>query len=136
MASPAGVAKFADGSKQASARMHILLALADVEDFATRRAAGGALAMLTEWDAAVSAVLEKERGVRIVLGMCKDENEEVMHRGFVVLMNLVSAPGGIGEEGLKKVKAEGGAEVLKESLRKARDPQVLGVGVEVLKKLV
>jgi hypothetical protein len=68
--------------------------------------------------------------------LCGDENEEVVHRGFVVLMNLISAPGGVGEEGLKKVKAEGGAEVLKESLRKARDPQVLGVGVEVLKKLV
>jgi hypothetical protein len=136
MASPAGVAKFADGSKQASARMHILLALADVEDFATRRAAGGALAMLTEWDAAVSAVLDKERGVRIVLGMCKDDNEEVMHRGFVVLMNLVTAPGAVGEEGLKKVKAEGGAEVVKESLQKGKNPQVLAVEVEVLKKLI
>jgi hypothetical protein len=136
MASPAGVAKFADGSKQASGRMHILLALADVEDFATRRAAGGALAMLTEWDAAVSAVLEKERGVRIVLGMCKDENEEVAHRGLVVLTNLVSAPGGVGEKGLEKVKAEGGAEAVKASLQKAKNPQVLAVGVEVLKRLI
>ena len=41
-----------------------------------------------------------------------------------------------GAKAEKKVKAGGGAEVLKESLRKARDPQVLGVGVEVLKKLV
>jgi hypothetical protein len=136
MASPAGVAKFADGSKQASGRMHILLALADVEDFATRRAAGGALAMLTEWDAAVSAVLEKERGVRIVLGMCKDESEEVIHRGFVVLLNIMNAPGGVGGKGLEKVKAEGGAEVVKGSLMRAKNAEVLGVGVEVLKKLV
>ncbi|GAB7326094.1 hypothetical protein MBLNU13_g10117t1 [Cladosporium sp. NU13] len=136
MASPAGVAKFADGSKQASGRMHILLALADVEDFATRRAAGGALAMLTEWDAAVSAVLEKERGVRIVLGMCKDESEEIMHRGFVIVMNIISAPGGVGEKGLEKVKAEGGAEAVKEGLMKAKNAEVLGVGVQVLKKLV
>jgi hypothetical protein len=136
MASPAGVAKFADGSKQASGRMHILLALADVEDFATRRAAGGALAMLTEWDAAVSAVLEKERGVRIVLGMCKDESEEIMHRGFVVLMNIVSAPGGVGKLGLERAKAENGAEAVKEGLLKAKNAEVLGVGVQVLKKLV
>lgn len=136
MASPAGVAKFADGSKQASGRMHILLALADVEDFATRRAAGGALAMLTEWDAAVSAVLEKERGVRIVLGMCKDESEEIMHRGFVVAMNIISAPGGVGDKGLEKVKAEGGAEAVKAGLMKAKNAEVLGVGVQVLKKLV
>jgi hypothetical protein len=136
MASPAGVAKFADGSKQASARMHILLALADVEDFATRRAAGGALAMLTEWDAAVGAVLEKERGVRIVLGMCDDESEEIVHRGYVVLLNVVSAPGGVGEWGLERVMGEGGVEVVKESLRKAKNAEVLGVGVQVLKKLV
>lgn len=136
MASPAGVAKFADGSKQASSRMHILLALADVEDFATRRAAGGALAMLTEWDAAVAAVLEKERGVKIVLAMCADENEEIVHRGLVCVMNLISAPGAVGTDGLKKVKAEGGADVVKEGLRKSKSAEVLGVGVEVLKKLV
>jgi hypothetical protein len=136
MASPAGVAKFADGSKQASARMHILLALADVEDFAMRRAAGGALAMLTEWDAAVGAVLEKERGIKIVLGMCGDESEEIVHRGYVVLLNVVSAPGGVGERGLERVKGEGGVEIVKESLRKAKNAEVLGVGVQVLKKLV
>lgn len=135
MASPAGVAKFADGSKQASSRMHILLALADVEDFATRRAAGGALAMLTEWDAAVAAVLEKERGVKILLAMCKDESEEIVHRGLVCVLNLVSAPGGVGTEGLKKIKDEGGPEIVKEGLRKSKNAEVLGVGVEVLKKL-
>lgn len=136
MASPAGVAKFADGSKQASSRMHILLALADVEDFATRRAAGGALAMLTEWDAAVSAVLEKERGVRILLGMCGDDSEEIVHRSFVALLNIVSAPGGVGEKGVERVKTEGGAEIVKTRLQKSKNPEVLSAGVEVLKKLV
>lgn len=135
MASPAGVAKFADGSNQASSRMHILLALADVEDFATRRAAGGALAMLTEWDAAVSAVLEKERGVKILLDLCADENAEVVHRGLVCVLNVVSAPGDVGTSGMKKVKEEGGAEIVKDNLRKLKNAEVLGVGVEVLKKL-
>ncbi|RAL67339.1 hypothetical protein DID88_008098 [Monilinia fructigena] len=41
MLSPEGVAKFSDGT--------------DAEDFPTRRAAGGALASLTEWDTAVNA---------------------------------------------------------------------------------
>ena len=39
MLSPTGVTKFADGGAKAKTRMHILLALADVEDVATRRAA-------------------------------------------------------------------------------------------------
>lgn len=135
MASPSFVAKFADGSKQAGQRMHILLALADVEDLATRRAAGGALAMLTEWDAAVSAVLEKERGIKIVLGMCEDDGEELKHRGLAVLLNVVSAPGNVGAKGLEKVKAANGADVVKEALRKTKNSEILGLGVEVLKKL-
>lgn len=135
MASPSGVAKFADGSKQASNRMHILLALADVEDLATRRAAGGALAMLTEWDKAVEAVLSKERGVKILLGMCEDDNEEMKHRGLVCVLNLVNAPGKLGEEVVSKVKAEGGEASLRESLRGTKSPEILNIGVQALKKL-
>jgi hypothetical protein len=37
---------------------------------------------------------------------------------------------------LERVKGEGGVEVVKESLRKAKNAEVLGVGVQVLKKLV
>lgn len=62
VASPNCVAKFVgDGSKREGTRMQIILALADAEDLATRRAAGGALAMLTQWDAAVTAVLDQNK---------------------------------------------------------------------------
>lgn len=132
MASPSGVVKFADGSKAAGNRLHILLALADSEDLATRRAAGGALAMLTEWDKACEAVINRERGVEILLGMVGDNNEEVRHRGVVCLRNLVC--GGGGYEG--KFKEAGGVEVLREALRGTRNPEVLSVGVEALKVLM
>lgn len=132
MTSPAGVAKFADGSKTASNRLHILLALADAEDFATRRAAGGAVAMLTEWDKACEAVAGRERGIRIVLDMVAEDNDEIRHRGVVVLRNLVC---GLGKYG-KEVKAEGGIEVLRDALKGTRQPQVLSVGVEALKALM
>lgn len=135
MASPSGVAKFADGSNDAKRRMQILLALADVEDLATRRAAGGALAMLTEWDAAVTAILDKERGVGVLLSMCEDESDEIRHRGIVCVLNVVSAPEEVGTRGLKAVKDANGAELLKEALRKTKNQDVLGIGVEVLKKL-
>ena len=42
--SPSGIALFASGTLEARRRIHILLALADSEDAATRRAAGGAIA--------------------------------------------------------------------------------------------
>ncbi|KAF2717607.1 ARM repeat-containing protein [Polychaeton citri CBS 116435] len=135
MASPSCVSKFADGSKDAKRRMQVLLALADAHDLPTRRAAGGALAMLTEWDAAVTAILDKDRGVKLLLGMCGDDTDEVRHRGFVCVGNVISAPGEVGKRAMEAVKADAGAEALKDALRKSRDPEVLAVGVEVLKKL-
>lgn len=136
MASPQTVALFADGSPAAKHRMHVLLALADAENMATRRAAGGAIAMLTEWDAATSAVLERDIGVKLVLGLCKEgENEECLHRGLVILANMTGAPGKVGEDAIRKVKSEGGAEVVMAALKRTRDENLMGVGVEVLKKL-
>jgi hypothetical protein len=136
MQAPTCVSKFADGSKQASHRMHILLALADSEDFETRRAAGGALASLTEWDAAVNAILERDTGLRILLALCKEDSEELRHRGVVCILNVLTAPGKVGEWGVTKVKDAGGVEALKECLKKSRSQEVLEITVEALKKLL
>jgi hypothetical protein len=136
MLSPECVAKFADGSKQASHRMHILLALADSEDLATRSAAGGALASLTEWDTAVNAILERDRGVVILLALCQEDSEELRHRGVVCVLNILTAPGKVGEWGVNKVKDENGVEALKECLKKSRSQEVLEITVEALKKLL
>ncbi|KAF2145532.1 uncharacterized protein K452DRAFT_283889 [Aplosporella prunicola CBS 121167] len=136
MASPQGVFKFADGSPQASNRLHVLLALSDVDDFATRCAAGGALAMLTEWDAAVEAVLKRDRGVEILFGLCEDDSQDLQHRGVVCIKNIVSAPGEAGANGREKVKALNGVEKLKDVLKKSRNPEVLSEGVAALKALV
>jgi protein unc-45 len=136
MLSPEGVAKFADGGKQASHRMHIILALGDSEDFATRRASGGALASLTEWDTAVNAILERDRGIKILLGLCKEDEEELRHRGVVCILNILTVPGKVGEWGIKKVKEEDGLGALKECLKKSRSQEVLEITVEALKKLL
>ncbi|KAH8816462.1 myosin-binding striated muscle assembly central-domain-containing protein [Xylogone sp. PMI_703] len=136
MQAPEGVAKFADGGKQASHRMHILLALSDAEDFATRRAAGGALASLTEWDTAVSAILERDRGVKFLLKLCTEDEEELRHRGVVCVLNILSIPGKVGEWGVQKIADEGGVEALKECLKKSRSQEVVELTVETLKKLL
>jgi len=136
MLSPEGVAKFSDGGKQASQRMHILLALGDSEDFKTRRAAGGALASLTGWDTVVNAILERDRGVKILLALCKEDSEELRHRGVVCVLNLLTAPGKAGEWGVKKIKEEGGIDTLKECLKKSKSQEVLEITVEALKKLL
>lgn len=136
MQAPEGVAKFADGGKQASQRMHILLALTDSEDFATRRAAGGAIASLTEWDTAVNAILERDRGVNLLLNLCKEDEEELRHRGAVCVLNILTAPAKVGEWGMKKVKEAGGVDALKECLKKSRSQEVLTITVDALKKLL
>lgn len=142
MASPNCVTKFVgDGSKREATRIQILLALADVEDLATRRAAGGALAMLTEWDAAVSAILNQRSdsgpsGIAFLLVMCADESDEVKHRGFVCVNNVVNAPGDLGNMSVERLKKDDGLQILQEALQGTKDREVLRIGVQILKRLM
>lgn len=139
MASPTCVAKFVgDGSKREATRLRILLALTDVEDLPTRRAAGGAIAMLTEWDFAVNSILDlaEDKGVMQLLTMCGDESEEVKHRGFVCVGNIVAAPGATGSKGVERVKAVGGVAGLQEALKATKSKEVMAAGIEVLKKVM
>ncbi|KAK5107874.1 hypothetical protein LTR62_000584 [Meristemomyces frigidus] len=137
MASPSCIALFADSSSDSKRRLLILLALTDVADLASRRAAGGALAMMSEWDIAVTALLDvKEgKGMQALLGMCQDESMEVRMRGLVCLGNVVGAVGEVGERGQKAVLGAGGAERVREGLEGVKDGEVLAAGVEVLRLL-
>ncbi|KAI7700458.1 ARM repeat-containing protein [Hortaea werneckii] len=140
MAHPSGVSLFVlTDSADAKRRLHILFALTTSGDLGTRRAAGGALAMLTEWDLAQDAVVSapEGKGVKAVLALCADEeSEEVRHRGFVCLSNLVQGPGGTGEKAVEVVRELKGQEVLTGAIKRSRNPEVLRVGVEVMKVLV
>ncbi|KAJ5086535.1 hypothetical protein NUU61_007842 [Penicillium alfredii] len=137
MTCESGVIKFADGSKRAAQRLHILLALADADDFATRRAAGGALAMLTEFDAAMAAVLDRPRGVELLLGLCQEDDDALLHRGVVCVRNLTCmASGDIGVRAKAAVRAAEGVDILTACLKKTSNPAVLQVGVEALKPLI
>ncbi|OOQ89294.1 actin cytoskeleton organization protein [Penicillium brasilianum] len=136
MTCESGIIKFADATKRASQRLHIMLALTDVDDMATRRAAGGAIAMLTEYDAAVAAVLERPRGVELLLGLCQEEDGALVHRGVVCVHNLTTASGDIGARAKTAVQAAGGIDILTTCLKKTSNPAVLQTGVEALKPLV
>lgn len=137
MACESGIIKFADGSKRAAQRMHILLALTDTDDVATRKAAGGALAMLTEFDAAIAAVLDRPRGVNLLLGLCQDEDDGLVHRGVACVRNMTCmASGEIGARAKAAVKECGGVETLTSALRHTSNPAILQTGVEALKPLI
>ncbi|EWC47904.1 hypothetical protein DRE_02786 [Drechslerella stenobrocha 248] len=115
MVGPETVALFAEGARSGN-RVQILLAVAVADDVPSRLAAGGALAMLTEWDAGAKKVLEREGAVERLLEMCGDEEEGVVFRAVVVLRNILAVGGGAARE---KIKAAGAVEVLKGVLEKA-----------------
>jgi len=74
--------------------------------------------------------------LKILLDLCKDEKEELVHRGVVCIRNIVCAPEDVGKRGKEKMKAAGGAEVLKEAVRKCiNNQEIVQVGVEALKAL-
>lgn len=136
MTCESGIIKFADATKRASQRLHIMLALTDADDSATRRAAGGAIAMLTGYDAAVAAVLERPRGVELLLGLCQEDDDALVHRGVVCVHNLTTASGDIGARARAAVQTAGGIDVLTTCLKKTSNSAVLQTGVEALKPLV
>ncbi|KAK7442193.1 hypothetical protein CaCOL14_000783 [Colletotrichum acutatum] len=131
-----GLALYADGSPAAKGRLHILLALADAEDEGTRSAAGGALAALTGHENVVQAIVERERGVNVILDMCADNNEDLRHRAGFIIYNMVAAEGAPGANARKKIIEEGGLEGLKEAAKKSRRAEVVEVLVQALKILL
>ena len=136
VASPQCVAKFADGSKVAANRIHILLALADMDDLATRRAAAGALAMLSEWDSAAEAIVNRKQGINILLELCSESSEELRYRGVACIHNIIFGPAETGKMGKQKVQAEGGVATFKTMLRESRDHKVISLGAECLKGIL
>ena len=136
---PAGVELYANGSTAAERKMHILLAMADVEDAATRRAAGGALASLTQFEGAVKALLGRERGVSILLGMCEDQEEgdaDLVHRGVVCVSNIVCTEGPMKTTAIQKVRDSGGFEILGQAAMKYQHNEaILSCALPALKAL-
>ena len=125
MGSPYCVEKFADGSPRAKHRLHLLLAMTDVDDTPTRSAAGGALAtLLSCGDITVAPFLAQEKGVEFLMGLCGDEDEELQLRGVVCLQSV--------GEVVEGKRAEGGVEVVAKVIEKAKSQMVKEAAREAL----
>lgn len=136
MACPSGIEIFADDSKAAGRRLHILLALADTEDLGTRRAAGGALATLSEFEGAIKGILAVERGVEILIHLCEDDDDGTVHRGVVSVRNLVCTESPNRLLALRKVKEFHGVEVLRAVSQNTKQIAVEELASEALKALI
>ena len=133
MTCSSGIEIFANESDSAGRRLHILLALADVDDKGTRKAAGGALAAITEFDGAVKGILKRDRGVEILLALCEDEDEEIVHRGVVCIRNLVALDGRTAVDAIGRLKDLKAVEILSAALQGTKNRAVMDTGVETLK---
>ncbi|KAI1760607.1 myosin-binding striated muscle assembly central-domain-containing protein [Hypoxylon sp. FL1150] len=131
-----GIALYAADTPQAANRLHILLALADAEDEGTRSAAGGALASLTGYEAVVTGILRRKRGVEVVLGLCGEKSEDLRHRGVFVVYNMIACEGDIGKNARKEVREKNGIEILKECAKSSRRAEVVEVTIQALKVLL
>lgn len=133
---PDALALFAAETPQARNRLKILVALADAEEEGTRSAAGGALASLTNYEGIVKAVAEREGGAERVLGLCKEESEDLRHRGAFVVLNMASTEGEAGKLAREKLRGAGAVQVLTECAKKSRSAGVVEVVVEALRVLI
>ena len=122
-----GVELFADESSAAAKRMHILLAMADVEDVATRSAAAGALAVVTEFEGAVKTILARDRGMEVILDLIRDESGDsgIVHRACFCVMNAVCQDSETGKGAKEKVKDLGGIEALNKIMIEYKDDSLI-----------
>lgn len=154
--SPKGVSKFvnltagdnsaltAAANKKCSQRLHILLALTDAHDQATRRAAGGALASLTGYPPVVDNIIDRPRGIELVLGMCVEDTDEetgqpdegLVHRGLVCIANMCETEGQTGTRAREAFEKAGAVEKLGLRLKDLKTRDVLEIGITALKQLV
>ncbi|KAK4644723.1 SWI5-dependent HO expression protein 4 [Podospora bellae-mahoneyi] len=130
------LALFGDGSPKAKNRVKVIVALADAEDPKTRSAAGGALASLTGFDEVVRAVVGLERGLEVVLGLCRDEREDLRHRGAVVVRNMVFSEGEVGRLARGKLVEGGAVEALMECAKGSKRREVVEVVVQAAEGLM
>ena len=59
--------------------------------------------MLTDKAAVISSILNVPRGAEILLGLCHDEEDDIVQRGLVCVRNIISAEGEIGERGKRAI---------------------------------
>ncbi|KAK4461626.1 CRO1 protein [Cladorrhinum samala] len=130
------IALFGDGTCKSENRIKVIVALCDAEDAKTRSAAGGALASLTGHDAVVKGVAALPRGPEIVLGMCRDDDEGMRHRGAVVVRNMLAAEGEAGKLAQKKLLDKGAANVLMDCARKSKNQEVISITVQAAQLLM
>ncbi|KAI8900555.1 armadillo-type protein [Globomyces pollinis-pini] len=68
--------------------LQIMVALSDDDDFATRRAASGAIAVLSSEPTAIPLLITQKRFFEICLHLLEDEQDELVYRASEIIKNV------------------------------------------------
>ncbi|KAL1919420.1 uncharacterized protein VTP21DRAFT_2113 [Calcarisporiella thermophila] len=113
-------------------RIHLLLALSDVEDFETRRAASGALAILSNAPEVCKLIADNKRGFEVLSALVEEESPEAQHRGAECLKNMASCDN---KEIAEKMVKAGIVEKLAQLARKSRVEPIVRCALEAVKAI-
>jgi hypothetical protein len=72
-----------------SSRLKLIVALSDCEDFETKRAASGILAILSSSKDGLGALSKESRFFPVLSLLLQDESLELLHRSFEILKNCL-----------------------------------------------
>ncbi|KAJ3412012.1 hypothetical protein HDV05_001393 [Chytridiales sp. JEL 0842] len=107
----------------AAGRLRMLIALCDVDDFETRRAASGALAILSSSPSACRHIVEETRGLDVIMGLIGgEENPEILIRGVECIKNIAA----VSQIHAQKLDAAGAVPVLRNLVRCKDQGVVMG----------
>ena len=135
--SPYCAEKFLDGSASANSRLEILAVLTGVEDLPARRAAIGALAVMSEWGPAGPIMGRNAKVIKKTLELLQEEAEssEVLIRAIVALRNVI-----VGckdsQEILKSIVNKNAVTIIRSLMQKNRDSDIVSTSMECLQVLM
>ncbi|ORX57842.1 ARM repeat-containing protein [Piromyces finnis] len=115
---------------QSPSKIKLLVALSDVEDFETRRAASGALAVLSQAEEITQHIKKVNYGYEVIKSLLEDKSEELQHRGAEITKNII-INSKKGDENLNRLKNMGCIKQL-EVLTHSRLPAISRCAVEAL----
>ncbi|GBB84223.1 hypothetical protein RclHR1_10850002 [Rhizophagus clarus] len=71
-------------------KITILVAFSEIDDFETRRAASGALAILSTNPNVCKMILDRPRGIQILKDLFNEDSSEIQHRAIECLKNIAN----------------------------------------------
>ncbi|CAJ0630597.1 14130_t:CDS:2 [Entrophospora sp. SA101] len=113
-------------------KIKVLVALSDVDDFETRRAASGCLAILSTDQNVCKMILERPRGLLTLKDLLDEQSVELQHRSVECLKNIASTNN---KEMVEKLVESGIHKKLIELVKRNKEQVVTATCVETLKEI-